>query len=213
MRPWRRGPGARPTDRHRDRRRSHYRGDAATAATIPRRVGRLLWRGRLHDEPYGYDDDRSSTIVVTPPGGGPGGASRQRPAGPGFEPDPASLGPVLLVVPERLIDPVDGPLPFAPGVDPEPASFGPVLLAVPDRLVLPPLSAARAGAAAKTRPATTKGMIFMAYLPHKPAAGFRTPPVSRGTLRQRGCSWAGVRPIAPATPASSTPCGRAPRRA
>ncbi len=94
----------------------------------------------------------------------------RRPVGPGFDPDPASLGPVLLVVPERLIDPVDGPLPFAPGLDPEPASFGPVLLAVPERLVAPPLSAAQAGVAAAIRPASASVISFMACLPQGPVA-------------------------------------------
>jgi hypothetical protein len=85
-----------------------------------------------------------------------------------LEPDPASFGPVLFVVPERLMEPVDGPLPAAPGVEPDPASFGPVLLAVPDRLVAAPVfSAAAAGTAAARRPATVMIMNFMANLPYR----------------------------------------------
>jgi hypothetical protein len=95
---------------------------------------------------------------------------------------------VLFVVPERLSEPVDGPLPLAPGVAPEPASFGPVLLAVPDRLV-PPLSAARAGAAATLRPAKAKMMNFMACLPVLRTADREAPQsVILGTPIQHGCS-------------------------
>jgi hypothetical protein len=83
----------------------------------------------------------------------------------GFEPDPASLGPVLFVVPERLIPPVEGPLPAAPGDEPEPASFGPVLFAVPERLEPPePLSAARAGPP-RTRMAVMASIAFMNVSP------------------------------------------------
>jgi hypothetical protein len=64
---------------------------------------------------------------------------------PGFDPDPASFAPVLFIVPERLIPPVEGPLPDAPGEEPDPASLAPVLLDVPERLEPP--SAAIAGLA------------------------------------------------------------------
>jgi hypothetical protein len=56
------------------------------------------------------------------------------PAAPGVDPAPASLAPVLLDVPDRLVLPVVGPLPDAPGDDPEPASLAPVLFIVPDRV-------------------------------------------------------------------------------
>jgi hypothetical protein len=102
--------------------------------------------------------------------------SRQRPPAGGLEPDPASFGPVLFVVPERLIEPVDGPLPAAPGVEPDPASLGPVLFAVPDRLVaLPAFSAAVAGIAAARRAAMARLVTFMADLPLGPAIALAEP--------------------------------------
>lgn len=57
------------------------------------------------------------------------------PFDPGDDPDPASLAPVLFVVPERLLSPVFGALPDAPGDDPDPASLAPVLFDVPELLV------------------------------------------------------------------------------
>ena len=84
----------------------------------------------------------------------------------GFEPDPASLAPVLFVVPERLIPPVEGPLPAAPGDEPEPASFGPVLFAVPERLEPPaPLSVAKAVLPRARMAATTSSDAFISVLP------------------------------------------------
>ncbi|WP_238179750.1 hypothetical protein [Methylobacterium dankookense] len=56
------------------------------------------------------------------------------PFAPGAEPAPASLAPMLFIVPERLVLPVVGPLPAAPGDEPEPASFAPVLFMVPERV-------------------------------------------------------------------------------
>jgi len=50
------------------------------------------------------------------------------------------LAPVLLDVPDRLLSPVEGPLPAAPGEEPEPASFGPVLFMVPERVVPEPVA-------------------------------------------------------------------------
>ena len=90
-------------------------------------------------------------------------AVARRSAGPlGFEPDPASLAPVLFVVPERLIPPVERPLPAAPGDEPEPASFGPVLFAVPERLEPPaPLSAAKAVLPRARMAATTSSDAFI----------------------------------------------------
>ena len=83
----------------------------------------------------------------------------------GFGPDPASLAPVLFVVPERLIPPVEGPLPAAPGDEPEPASFGPVLFAVPERLEPPtPLSAAKAVLPRARMAATTSSGAFISAL-------------------------------------------------
>ena len=84
----------------------------------------------------------------------------------GFEPDPASLAPVLFMVPERLIPPVEGPLPAAPGDEPEPASFGPVLFAVPERLEPPvPLSAANAVLPRARMAATASSGAFISVLP------------------------------------------------
>ena len=60
------------------------------------------------------------------------------PFAPGVEPEPASLAPVLFIVPDRLVLPVEGPLPAAPGDEPEPASLAPVLSIVPDRVVPEP---------------------------------------------------------------------------
>jgi hypothetical protein len=91
----------------------------------------------------------------------------------GFTPDPASLAPVLFVVPERLMPPVEGPLPAAPGDEPEPASFAPVLFAVPERLVGAELfSAASAVGPASSKLATASIITFITYLPTARAIGF-----------------------------------------
>ncbi len=85
------------------------------------------------------------------------------PAAPGVDPEPASLAPVLLEVPERLLSPVEGPLPAAPGEEPAPASFGPVLFMVPDLVVPEPPSAAIAPEDKARVVASASAMAFMAF--------------------------------------------------
>ena len=87
------------------------------------------------------------------------------PDAPGEEPEPASLAPVLFVVPERLVLPVEGPLPAAPGEEPDPASLAPVLFEVPDRLVPEPPAAATATEPRTIVPATRSVLTFIVSLP------------------------------------------------
>ena len=84
---------------------------------------------------------------------------------PGFVPEPASFAPVLFMVPERLIPPVEGPLPDAPGEEPEPASFGPVLFAVPERLAPPELPSAANAGLPRARMAAMASTAFMDVSP------------------------------------------------
>jgi hypothetical protein len=70
---------------------------------------------------------------------------------------------VLFAVPERLLSPVEGPLPAAPGDDPAPASFGPVLFIVPDLVVPEPPSAATATDPSAKVAAMASVMAFMAF--------------------------------------------------
>ena len=65
------------------------------------------------------------------------------------------------MVPERLIPPVEGPLPAAPGDEPEPASFGPVLFAVPERLAPPELPSAANVGLPRARMAANASTTFM----------------------------------------------------
>lgn len=70
------------------------------------------------------------------------------------------------MVPERLIPPVEGPLPAAPGDEPEPASFGPVLFAVPEWLEPPELPSAANAVPPRARIATTASSgAFISVLP------------------------------------------------
>lgn len=70
---------------------------------------------------------------------------------------------MLLDVPERLLSPLEGPLPAAPGEDPAPASFGPVLFVVPDFVVPEPPSAARAADPKSRVLARASVMAFMRF--------------------------------------------------
>lgn len=87
------------------------------------------------------------------------------PVDPGEEPEPASFAPVLFVVPERLLSPVEGPLPAAPGEEPAPASLGPVLFIVPDFVVPDPPSAAMAAEPRTNVEARASAIAFMVFLP------------------------------------------------
>jgi hypothetical protein len=77
---------------------------------------------------------------------------------------------VLFIVPERLMPPVEGPLPDAPGEEPDPASLAPVLFVVPERLEPPePLSAANAELP-RARMAAMASIAFMNVSPFQSAA-------------------------------------------
>ena len=81
------------------------------------------------------------------------------------------------MVPERLIPPVEGPLPAAPGDEPEPASFGPVLFAVPERLAPPELPSAANTELPRARMAVMASTACMdVYLPSYSPVGREKPP-------------------------------------
>jgi hypothetical protein len=68
------------------------------------------------------------------------------------------------MVPDRLVPPIEGPLPAAPGEDPEPASLAPVLFIVPDRVVPEPPSAAIAAEPRRSVLASASVMAFIEAL-------------------------------------------------